>query len=127
MNGFNVKKDKQATGVQFMLDNGQLVTLVAGKPENDKAAMYSNCHVTVTKIIDIATGNVEHLTKFIMDSINHTPTKEETDKDCKLFINTNLDKFFEVLNFVRNIKKEEYDNAQEKKKRKKTTTKKEKE
>ncbi len=127
MNGFNVKKDKQATGVQFMLDNGYLVTLVAGKPENDKAAMYSNCHVTVTKIIDIATGNVEHLTKFIMDSINHTPTKEELEKDCKLFINTNLNKFFEVLDFVRNIKKEELVTVQEKKKRKKTTIKKEKE
>ena len=107
MNGFNVKKDKQATGVQFMLDNGYLVTLVAGKPENDKATMYSNCHVTVTKIIDIATGNIEHLTKSIMDSINHTPTKEELEKDCKLFINTNLNKFFEVLDFVRNIEKEE--------------------
>lgn len=107
MNGFNIKNDKQLSGIQFVLDNNYIVSLVAAKSEKTKVVMYTKCHVSVTLITDISTGNVKYITKNIMDAMNHTPTNEENEKSCSLFMNIDINKFFEVLDFVRNLKKEE--------------------
>lgn len=107
MNGFNIKNDKQLSGIQFILDNDYIVSLVAAKSEKAKIAMYTKCHISITKVININTGDVKYVTKDIMDAMNHTPTHEENEKSCSLFMSTDINKFFEVLNFVRNLKKEE--------------------
>lgn len=106
LNGFNIRNDKAAVGVQFALDNNYIITLVAAQSDRTKLVNYTKCHISITKVINIDTKDVEYITKQIMDTMGYKATEEEESKGCKLLMNRDLNEFFNVLNFVRNIKKE---------------------
>ncbi len=101
MNGFNIKSDNKINGIQFILDNNYIVSLIASNPSKNPNTMCSRGIITVSYFEDVNTSKVQHVTKSIMEEMNYTPTKEEKEKDCNAFMNKDINEFINILNYVK--------------------------
>ena len=101
----NNKNMKSIDGVQFIFNNGYIVTLVGSDEKGDNTnILFGTGHISIMKY------NSEDLTQvpipvtgLIMDKLNHKPTEKEKEKNCSMFMYVDVYRFFEIIEYVKQI------------------------